>query len=47
MVDNVPTRPLVQALLAPASPVIVTGGNSRNGVSEAQAMAEWLIAHPA
>ncbi|MGW4741082.1 YdcF family protein [Nocardia xishanensis] len=34
-----------QALLAPASPVIVTGGNPRNGVTEAQAMARWLIAH--
>ncbi|MGN2639513.1 YdcF family protein [Nocardia takedensis] len=34
-----------QALLAPASPVIVTGGNPRNGVTEAQAMADWLIGH--
>ncbi|MEV0338105.1 YdcF family protein [Nocardia sp. NPDC050713] len=34
----------VQALLAPASPVIVTGGNPRNGVTEARAMADWLIA---
>lgn len=33
-----------QALLAPASPVIVTGGNPRNGVTEARAMADWLIA---
>lgn len=35
----------VQAVLAPAAPVIVTGGNPHHGVTEAQAMAEWLIAH--
>ncbi|MBF6347795.1 YdcF family protein [Nocardia flavorosea] len=35
----------VQALLAPLSPVIVTGGNPRNGVTEAAAMAAWLIRH--
>ncbi|MGW5381924.1 YdcF family protein [Nocardia sp. NPDC003963] len=34
----------IQALLAPRSPVIVTGGNPRNGVTEAAAMADWLIA---
>ncbi|WP_246351004.1 YdcF family protein [Nocardia barduliensis] len=34
----------VQALLAPISPIIVTGGNARNGVTEARAMADWLIA---
>ncbi|MEV0296902.1 YdcF family protein [Nocardia sp. NPDC050710] len=34
-----------QALLAPASPIIVTGGNPRGGVTEAQAMAQWLIRH--
>ncbi|WP_054812831.1 YdcF family protein [Nocardia arizonensis] len=34
-----------QALLAPASPVIVTGGNPQNGVTEARAMANWLIGH--
>lgn len=33
----------VQALLAPQSPVIVTGGNPRNGVTEAAAMADWLV----
>ncbi|MEU1546736.1 YdcF family protein [Nocardia sp. NPDC005745] len=33
-----------QALLAPFSPIIVTGGNARNGVTEARAMADWLIA---
>ncbi|WP_084525456.1 YdcF family protein [Nocardia vaccinii] len=35
----------VQAILAPAAPVIVTGGNPHHGVTEAQAMAGWLIAH--
>ncbi|MGY2030955.1 YdcF family protein [Nocardia gipuzkoensis] len=34
----------LQALLAPLSPIIVTGGNARNGVTEARAMADWLIA---
>ena len=34
----------IQALLAPQAPVIVTGGNPENGVTEAQAMAAWLIA---
>ncbi|MFX5922296.1 YdcF family protein, partial [Acinetobacter baumannii] len=33
-----------QALLAPASPIIVTGGNPRNGTTEAAAMADWLVA---
>lgn len=34
----------VSALLSPAAPVIVTGGNPQAGVSEAAAMAGWLIA---
>lgn len=33
---------LVQAYMSPASPVIVTGGNPRNGRTEAQVMADWL-----
>ncbi|GAB4587557.1 YdcF family protein [Nocardia sp. IFM 10818] len=33
----------VSALLSPAAPVIVTGGNPVNGITEAQAMADWLI----
>ncbi|MBL1077750.1 YdcF family protein [Nocardia sp. 2] len=33
----------VSALLSPEAPVIVTGGNPQNGVTEAQAMADWLI----
>ncbi|WP_459546056.1 YdcF family protein [Nocardia sp. X0981] len=35
----------VQALLAPQSPVIVTGGNPRNGRTEAAAMSDWLLRH--
>ncbi|MFF2554297.1 YdcF family protein [Nocardia sp. NPDC058058] len=34
----------VEALVSTASPIIVTGGNPQAGVTEAQAMAEWLIA---
>ncbi|MFE9787750.1 YdcF family protein [Nocardia salmonicida] len=33
---------LIQAYMSPESPVIVTGGNPRNGVTEAQVMADWL-----
>ncbi|MCU1640203.1 MAG: YdcF family protein [Nocardia sp.] len=33
----------VSALLSPDAPVIVTGGNPQNGVTEAQAMADWLV----
>ncbi|AYF79164.1 YdcF family protein [Nocardia yunnanensis] len=35
----------VSALLSPAAPVIVTGGNPQNGVTEADAMADWLVDH--
>ncbi|WP_194833501.1 YdcF family protein [Nocardia sp. XZ_19_369] len=35
----------VQALLAPASPIIVTGGNPHNGITEARAMADWFVEH--
>jgi uncharacterized SAM-binding protein YcdF (DUF218 family) len=35
----------VQALIAPASPVIVTGGAPQRGITEAAAMAGWLIAN--
>lgn len=35
----------VSALLSPAAPVIVTGGNPQAGVPEAAAMADWLVAH--
>ncbi|MBF6181462.1 YdcF family protein [Nocardia otitidiscaviarum] len=33
------------ALVSPTAPVIVTGGNPRSGVTEAEAMAAWLVAH--
>jgi uncharacterized SAM-binding protein YcdF (DUF218 family) len=35
----------IQAVLAPTAPIIVTGGNPRGGVTEADAMAQWLITH--
>ncbi|MTL12755.1 YdcF family protein [Nocardia seriolae] len=35
----------VSALLSPRAPVIVTGGNPQNGVTEADAMADWLVEH--
>ncbi|MBC7304257.1 MAG: YdcF family protein [Nocardia sp.] len=35
---------LAQAVFAPWSPIIVTGGNPRAGLSEADAMADWLTA---
>lgn len=36
---------LVQAMVSPASPIIVTGGNPQGGTTEADAMARWLVAH--
>ncbi|MBF6175699.1 YdcF family protein [Nocardia blacklockiae] len=33
----------VQAAVSPQSPIIVTGGNPRGGVTEADAMARWLV----
>ncbi|WP_297628448.1 YdcF family protein [Nocardia sp.] len=35
----------VEAFVSAASPVIVTGGNPQAGVTEARAMADWLIAN--
>ncbi|MGX1776547.1 YdcF family protein [Nocardia brasiliensis] len=35
----------LEAVLAPAAPVIVTGGNPHNGITEADAMAQWLVAN--
>ncbi|TCJ95326.1 YdcF family protein [Nocardia alba] len=34
----------LQAIAAPFSPVVVTGGNPQNGISEAEAMRRWLVA---
>jgi uncharacterized SAM-binding protein YcdF (DUF218 family) len=33
-----------QAIASPASPIVTTGGNPHNGITEGQAMAGWLIA---
>ncbi|NKY86650.1 YdcF family protein [Nocardia veterana] len=39
------TAAWLQAIAAPFSPIVVTGGNPQNGVPEAAAMAGWLIGH--
>ncbi|MFC4128716.1 YdcF family protein [Nocardia rhizosphaerae] len=41
--ENRLTAAWLQAIAAPLSPVIVTGGNPRNGISEAEAMRRWLV----
>ncbi|MFD7848215.1 YdcF family protein [Nocardia sp. NPDC059764] len=35
----------LQALASPFSPILVTGGNPQNGITEAAAMQGWLIGH--
>ncbi|MEU6580318.1 YdcF family protein [Nocardia sp. NPDC046763] len=35
----------LQAIASPMSPILVTGGNPQNGITEAAAMQGWLIAH--
>jgi uncharacterized SAM-binding protein YcdF (DUF218 family) len=35
----------LQAFAAPDSPIIVTGGNPQNGITEAEAMQDWLEEH--
>lgn len=35
----------VQSITAPLSPIIVTGGAPKNGITEAAAMKEWLVRH--
>ena len=42
--ENRLTAAWMQAIAAPFSPVIVTGGNPQNGISEAEAMRRWLTA---
>ncbi|MFD6396219.1 YdcF family protein [Nocardia sp. NPDC060249] len=42
--ENRLTAAWLQAIAAPFSPVVVTGGNPQNGISEAEAMRRWLIA---
>ncbi|MEU4646967.1 YdcF family protein [Nocardia fluminea] len=41
--ENRLTAAWLQAIAAPFSPVIVTGGNPQNGISEAEAMRRWLV----
>lgn len=41
--ENRLTAAWMQAIAAPLSPVVVTGGNPQNGISEAEAMKRWLI----
>ena len=37
------TAAWVQAIAAPFSPIVVTGGNPQNGITEAEAMRNWLV----
>ncbi|MBF6209831.1 YdcF family protein [Nocardia puris] len=37
------TAAWLQAVASPFSPIVLTGGNPRNGIAEADAMAHWLI----
>ncbi|MFR9750069.1 YdcF family protein [Nocardia sp. 004] len=39
------TAAWLQSIAAPFSPIVVTGGNPRNGITEAEAMRRWLLAH--
>ncbi|WP_036527607.1 YdcF family protein [Nocardia sp. CNY236] len=43
--ENRLTAAWVQSIAAPQSPIVVTGGNPRNGITEAEAMRAWLTAH--
>ncbi|WP_328290267.1 YdcF family protein [Nocardia aurantiaca] len=35
----------LQAIASPMSPILVTGGNPQNGITEAAAMQGWLVGH--
>ncbi|WP_330254736.1 YdcF family protein [Nocardia sp. NBC_00565] len=37
------TAAWLQAVASPLSPIIVTGGNPQNGITEAEAMRAWLV----
>src|SRR5690606_34546869 len=37
------TAAWIQAVAAPFSPIVVTGGNPQNGITEAEAMRDWLV----
>lgn len=39
------TAAWLQSIAAPFSPIVVTGGNPQNGITEAEAMRHWLVAH--
>ncbi|MEU7220235.1 YdcF family protein [Nocardia iowensis] len=39
------TAAWLQSIASPMSPIVVTGGNPQNGITEADAMAGWLIGH--
>ncbi|OQS15501.1 hypothetical protein B0T36_09605 [Nocardia donostiensis] len=37
------TAAWIQSIASPFSPIVVTGGNPRNGITEAEAMRNWLV----
>ncbi|MEV0339063.1 YdcF family protein [Nocardia sp. NPDC050713] len=37
------TAAWIQAVASPFSPIVVTGGNPQNGITEAEAMRNWLV----
>ncbi|WP_280251203.1 YdcF family protein [Nocardia abscessus] len=39
------TAAWLQSIVAPLSPIVVTGGNPQNGITEAEAMRDWLVGH--
>ncbi|MBF6470220.1 MULTISPECIES: YdcF family protein [Nocardia] len=39
------TASWLQSIVAPLSPIVVTGGNPQNGITEAEAMRDWLVGH--
>ncbi|WP_280373420.1 YdcF family protein [Nocardia abscessus] len=39
------TAAWLQSIVAPLSPIVVTGGNPQNGITEAEAMRHWLVGH--
>ncbi|MGO4613287.1 YdcF family protein [Nocardia sp. 2YAB30] len=43
--ENRLTAAWLQSLAAPGSPIVVTGGNPQNGITEAEAMRNWLVGH--
>ncbi|WP_431955566.1 YdcF family protein [Nocardia lijiangensis] len=37
------TAAWIQSIVSPFSPIVVTGGNPQNGITEAEAMRDWLV----